>query len=258
MARKIGIQYATGDYVLFLDSDDTFEVNALQLLYKKIKSFNADIYCFGYKTIPDGKIIFPRSFKNPTKHLGAFFENPSKQNVPNAVWTRCYKKEVIFQSLQMMEDFNVFLAEDLYMSIIMIYASKKIKYIKSAIVNYSTQGRSSKKIFDAKKYVSHLQSIAIIIEHIRFFLLHYNPGYLKFAITLKYRLLNDFFNDLPNFLNLNQKKIILNSVNRYLKTAFLYDFIMSERNLAKKWLVIKNCFFMHLFIKSINMFRGKK
>lgn len=44
-ARKTGFENSTGEYIFFVDSDDWIEPNTLELLYRAIKSANADIAC---------------------------------------------------------------------------------------------------------------------------------------------------------------------------------------------------------------------
>jgi glycosyltransferase involved in cell wall biosynthesis len=43
-ARQTAIDAATGDYLLFVDSDDYIEKNMVELLYKKAFEKNADIF----------------------------------------------------------------------------------------------------------------------------------------------------------------------------------------------------------------------
>lgn len=46
-ARNVGIRKARGEYILFVDSDDTIEPNMIEVLYEAIVEKNADISCCG-------------------------------------------------------------------------------------------------------------------------------------------------------------------------------------------------------------------
>lgn len=47
-ARNLGIKNVTSEYLMFVDSDDWIELNALEILYKTIKEKNSDILLFSY------------------------------------------------------------------------------------------------------------------------------------------------------------------------------------------------------------------
>ena len=47
-ARNIGLKNATGEYVIFIDSDDWIESDMLTEGIKKIEADNSDILCFGF------------------------------------------------------------------------------------------------------------------------------------------------------------------------------------------------------------------
>ncbi len=59
VARNIGIEKATGEYLTFVDSDDTIDENCLLETYQVIKNTQADILCFGVNEVTD-HVFFPR------------------------------------------------------------------------------------------------------------------------------------------------------------------------------------------------------
>lgn len=59
MARQRALQYVTGEYVLFLDSDDYWETNLLESVYDRILEWPADMFFFRYKAVDEnGKVLF--------------------------------------------------------------------------------------------------------------------------------------------------------------------------------------------------------
>lgn len=51
--RNLGVKYAQGEYIYFLDSDDILKLDALEQLYVKAQSENLDVLCFEGNTIFD-------------------------------------------------------------------------------------------------------------------------------------------------------------------------------------------------------------
>jgi glycosyltransferase involved in cell wall biosynthesis len=59
-ARNIGINYATGDYLIFLDSDDFWDNKLALYNLLEIMDNDIDLICFGYREYIDGRGIINR------------------------------------------------------------------------------------------------------------------------------------------------------------------------------------------------------
>ena len=57
--RRVGIENAKGDYLVFLDSDDTLKENALSVLSKEISETDCDCVVFGMDRVSDSEVILP-------------------------------------------------------------------------------------------------------------------------------------------------------------------------------------------------------
>ena len=52
-ARNEGLKHCTGDYVWFVDSDDTIAINSLELIDRSIKEFSPDVLFFDITKIEE-------------------------------------------------------------------------------------------------------------------------------------------------------------------------------------------------------------
>lgn len=85
LARNFALPYVKGEYVAFVDSDDTIESNMFQNLYNEAMSFGgADIcYCHAYKDYDDGRKS--EILRNPIVEGGAFSVDKKKFFLKNYV-----------------------------------------------------------------------------------------------------------------------------------------------------------------------------
>lgn len=78
VARNLGIQYAKGEYMTFVDADDFLEIDYLEKLYRTVNQFKVSIVVANFKSEVDGNWI-PQTSVYETNRL--ILKNEIQQNI---------------------------------------------------------------------------------------------------------------------------------------------------------------------------------
>ncbi|MCM1173606.1 MAG: glycosyltransferase [Blautia sp.] len=97
-ARNIGLGYASGEYIAFLDADDVVDASFLERMCEAMRRHDVDIVECAYRTFQDGGQLsverkeddYPVRIRTP-EDRGRFILNSFK----TAVWGRLYKKSFL-------------------------------------------------------------------------------------------------------------------------------------------------------------------
>ena len=168
-ARKTGVQNASGDYILFLDSDDWLESDALKILANELNNSNPDYIEFGYYMISANgrKNIWRFSKEDKTKEIVDVLL--SKAN--HTLWNKCYNACVIKPIYDSLPDFYAVFSEDYYQLAIIECHIKTRKSIAVPLYNYRmTTGISNIPYFDNIEKVRNIDlSLANISQELYLF-----------------------------------------------------------------------------------------
>lgn len=141
--RSIGIDYATADYMVFLDSDDSYEKNAFEILYNTIEKEGSDFVISSHYINLDGDMVKANIIQtdneiisfNPLINQETF--DKLSYNHLVAPWGKIFKKELITtNNIRFPEDS---LCEDTYFYFKALINSKKITLLpKNYLYVYNT------------------------------------------------------------------------------------------------------------------------
>lgn len=102
-ARNIGIKYSTGEYITFVDSDDTIELDTIETLYKDIIENEADlVQCNNYINSKKTYYTYDNHKLNGKTEV---FQEFLKDLLCCTVWGKLYKRE-LFDYVSFNEEYN--------------------------------------------------------------------------------------------------------------------------------------------------------
>lgn len=156
VARNKGIKLATGEFISFVDSDDSLEPDTLENIYKKVKETDSDIGLFGYVRMRENGTKV-RSFLPPEDiYIG---ENGIKNLLLNKFSSiacdKIFKTSLIHDNkIQFPE--NVYYEDSYFVFMAMTYANKSVAVskpyykwlIRGASRSNSVSGNHIRDMFD--------------------------------------------------------------------------------------------------------------
>lgn len=139
-ARKTGLQYCTGEYVLHVDSDDWIENNTIELLYRKAVAENADVVVYDLKHVYNNSIIEECNEIGETKeeYISMLLERRTSINLVTKLFRTdiCKNEDVLpIEGLNYSEDYATLPR--------IIYHAHKVVKLDAFLYNYSHLNENS-------------------------------------------------------------------------------------------------------------------
>ena len=143
-ARNCGLETVTGDYIFFVDSDDTLEENAIEILFSITKTANSDITICSCRHVKK-KSKESEHCDNVQQRLKTVNSSEAVKNLSynihvfeelelTAVWGKLYKKSAV-QNLRFNENMNI--GEDFVFNYFANCNSKVVTYCNLKLYNYN-------------------------------------------------------------------------------------------------------------------------
>lgn len=162
MARNTGIEYATGQYICFFDSDDYVEENTIEKCLEVASKYKADVVCFGYSDISaDGHLVkryIPHSLKEyyskeevEKSFLPELLMRKST-NLNMAAWAAMYSMETVRKIKWSFVSEREIVSEDVYSLLYLYKHVNCVAVIEGALYNYCDNGSSLTRIYKDDRY----------------------------------------------------------------------------------------------------------
>ena len=154
-ARKTGYQFASGEWIVFVDSDDSLPKDSIETLYAAANQYGVDVVCGNacrqWGVLKKHFSSFPRSMETRVIRSPELFESFylsffGVNLFPVNVWGKIYRKRTIDIA---MEDKDVFLSPRLHMGEDEAFNLNVFPYISSifcldkCVYNYRVGGLTS-------------------------------------------------------------------------------------------------------------------
>lgn len=159
ICRNLGIKLATGDYVTFVDSDDYYDIDAIEQLVLGL-SKSSDLVIGGYKKVLDtGEITYVEkynagicSYSLEQFQLRFLGDLPDKQDsVKGTVWNSLYKRSILQKNhVTFLSERSIF-SEDTVFNLDYIAHCQSVCLIDSTAYNYRLNLESTSTKYDEDK-----------------------------------------------------------------------------------------------------------
>ncbi len=154
-ARNTGLENAKGEYIMFLDCDDTYTENTVDELYSSAEANGVSCVVGGYTVIYDSKkeeFLPPFDSKlNFAEEIYGGFIKPvvlSGENIfMGSVWNSIFRRDIILNN-NIRFDKNIKIAEDtLFLTDYLLHCDSVMPFKKS-IYNYNMRSGSATKKYN--------------------------------------------------------------------------------------------------------------
>lgn len=207
-ARNLGLQMSKGEYVMFVDADDTLVENSLRIMMDKLMLKGSDMIVSGFNIIRNGKLIRQTSIKFQSIDSISYLK---KVLSGECGWELCGKiyKRNLFSNLKIILPENVRIAEDGAVLMQIISNAGTIQGYSVPMYNYiqhpcsATHIRTEKYAEEAleagvfiEKYFKGMPLYLSVKDYISsLFLLLYSTSTRRFYLSRKHRLVRYIYKE---------------------------------------------------------------
>lgn len=159
IARNVGIEKSCGKYILFLDSDDTLELDALFHIASELSKSNSDILVYGYKRISENGEIIKKSVPELNYSNEKMYKSAS--DLTFLLWNKAYKKE-LFKQIDLHAADGISFSEDSYITLALQSKAKSFSFLNEVLYNYLCRTSSVTQKMSMKNHEDRMKAVKLM------------------------------------------------------------------------------------------------
>ena len=148
LARKIGVEQASGEYIMFLDGDDLLCENACEAAYRAICEEDVELLQFDTDILAEGEwseakdYDFRKYLKSPAQKIltdspcGLLDHTLTAKPINFTVWNKIYRAELLKKANSLLPDEHLNIAEDVLLSFLIQHTAHSYAYLAQKLYIY--------------------------------------------------------------------------------------------------------------------------
>lgn len=165
-ARKTGLEHADGEYILFADSDDWLETDAVEKIMAKADETDADIIYFDLIKEYGHKTSYKREKEYTARTKDDFIINIFNYKSHGYTVTKCFRKRIYEDNVIYTPKLGMH--EDIYLMSQIIFYADSLAHIPEALYHYRKDNPDSFCAQDRKKrHIASTENLLDLYEHYR-------------------------------------------------------------------------------------------
>jgi glycosyltransferase involved in cell wall biosynthesis len=169
--RCEALRRASGDYCLFLDSDDFWDKDLLETINEATMTSQCDMVIYRYKRVSESGIFISNSvslFKDKSViNKDVLYKYIINSSNLNSLWTKAVKRTIIDIDNDYSNYSSIKHSEDLLQSLVLFYRAETIVYVDKPLYNYRIRkGSITQQV--SKNFISDTSIVrGVLLEYLK-------------------------------------------------------------------------------------------